>query len=455
MRAALVCRDRRITYAQLADRIGRVGDLLAVYLDTVPGDRVAVLAENSIAYVDLYLGVPAHERVIVPLNTRWSEPELRYALQDSEARVLFTDRDVGPLAEHVDRVVRTDLEYEILLAAARPVTPHTGPPGDVAGLFYTGGTTGAAKGVMLTRANLDANARAMQQIAPLTADDVFLVMAPMFHAAGTTSVLYSVDAGARQVVMPFDADAVLDVLEDEQATHTLAVPTMLAALVAEQRANPRDVSSLRVLMHGGSPITPALVRQAVDEFPDAVLVHLYGTTETSPIISALHDTRTSRSVGTPVGCEVRLADDGEVCVRGPNVMKGYWHKPDVTAEVLQDGWYCTGDVGTFDDDGNLHILDRKHDVIVTGGENVYPSEVEAALSTHPAVDECAVYGVPDDRWGEAVHAAVVARGAVRVQELVDHCRGLIATYKVPQGITFVDTLPRSGAGKVLRRALRG
>jgi len=269
MTDAVVCGADRISYAQLDERCRRVGGLIADRLDTAPGDRVAVLAENSVAFLDLYLGVPAHGRVVVPLNTRWAEPELHYALRDAEAWVLFTDRNPGPLVADVDVVVRTDLEYEPFLAAARS-RPYDRPlPDDIAGLFYTGGTTGAAKGVMLTHRNLTANAQAMRTLAPLTADDVFLVMAPMHHAAGTTSVRYSVEAGARQVLLPFEPQAVLDVLEDEQVTHTLAVPTMLVALCDEQERHPRDVSSLRVLMHGAAPITPALVDRARAAFPNA------------------------------------------------------------------------------------------------------------------------------------------------------------------------------------------
>lgn len=450
----VICGDTRLTADDLDARCRSVWGLLDAY-QVESGERVAVLGTNSVPYLELYLGVPMHGRVVVPLNHRWSDAELRYALRDSGARLLFIDRPAGALAVEVDAVVRTDLEYEQLLAEVPPAEPEVPALDALAGLFYTGGTTGASKGVMLTHRNLQANAEAMRRIAPLGADDTWLVMAPMFHAAGTISVLQCVEASVPLVLTPFDPAVVLDTIERERVTHTLAVPTMLGELVREQQAHPRDVSSLRVLMHGASPITPALIGQALHTFGTAELVHLYGTTETAPIITALrHEDADSRSVGEPVGCEVVLLADGEVCVRGPNVMAGYWNKEDATAQVLDDGWYRTGDIGRLDGMGRLYLLDRRADVIITGGENVYTTEVEAALCAHPAVVECAVFGQPDDKWGETVCAAVVTRAEVTPEDLIAHCRDLIAGYKLPRQVRFVDALPKSGAGKVLKRQLR-
>jgi long-chain acyl-CoA synthetase len=472
-REAVACGDTRLTYGRQLDRCHRLGGALG-RLGTARGDRVAVLSGNSIPFVELYLGVPASGRLVVPLNFRWADPELAYALEDSGAAVLFTDRDPGPLADLVRHVVRTDTEeYEDLLAGSDPVPfDESIAVSHVAGLFYTGGTTGASKGVMLTHGNLVANAIAVQLLAPLQEDDVFLVMAPMFHAAGSMSLLQCCLAGVRQFVVPFEPATVLDVVAAERPTCTIGVPTMVAALVEEQLACPRDVSSLRMMIHGGSPIASEVLRRGVDAFPSTELVHVYGATETSPLVTGMrHETRRlgtplQKSAGQPVmGFELVIRDvdgravpdgePGEVTVRGGNVMAGYWNKPEQTASVLRAGWYHTGDIGSVDGEGHLFVLDRAKDMIITGGENVYSGEVEEALYKHPAVLEAAVFGVPSPQWGESVHAVIVLRSPASEDELVTHCRELIAGYKVPRSLTFHDQpLPKSGAGKVLKRELR-
>jgi long-chain acyl-CoA synthetase len=474
-RDALVLGDRRVSYGDLDTRLRRLHTLLHE-LGTAPGDRVAVLALNSIAFVELYLGISTAGRVQVPLNFRWATPELEYALADSGATILFSDRDPGPLAALVRRVVRIDTgQYDTMVDSVRETSFDEAAihEDDLAGLFYTGGTTGASKGVMLTHRNLIANAFHTQTITPLDRDDVYLVMAPLFHAAGSISVLQALYAGATQVIVPaFDAGAVLDTIEREGITMTLGVPTMVAAMVEEQLARPRDVSSLRVFSHGGSPIAIDVVRRSVDAFPGTELVHLYGTTETSPLATGLrHEellvgTEREKSAGqATIGVDVVVRDDsgtplpdgepGEVTIRGANVMRGYWNKPEQTAAALRDGWYWTGDVGRFDADGFLFLLDRSKDMIISGGENVYCTEVEDALYSHPAVLEATVFGVPHEQWGEAVHAVVVARNEITEAEIIAHCRERIAGYKVPRSVSFRDEpLPKSGPGKVLKRELR-
>ena len=296
----------------------------------------------------------------------------------------------------------------------------------------------------------------------------------MFHAAGSIAVLATVWHAGRQVLLPaFDPGAALDLIEAEGVTATLLVPTMLAALGDEQRARPRDVSTLRLVSHGGAPIASETLRRAHAAFPDAELMHLYGTTETAPIATVLpHEERLLdsdqiRSCGQPaIGVEVAVIDAtsdarlptgtvGEVAIRGENVMAGYWHKPEETAAALNGGWYRTGDLGYTDDHAFLYLVDRAKDMIVSGGENVYSIEVEEALYRHEAVLEAAVFGIPDARWGEAVHAVVVPRADVHEAELLRHCRALIAGYKVPKRIELrSEPLPKSGAGKLLKRELR-
>jgi long-chain acyl-CoA synthetase len=471
-REAVVCGKHRLSFAELADRVRRLGGALRT-LGLEPGDRVAILAANCHRYIETYLAVPAAGFVLVPLNTRHAEPELRYALADSGARVLITDRDVGGLSDLVESVVRLPDEYDLLVADAEASDFDADiTESSLAGIFYTGGTTGASKGVMLTHRNLIANAFELLAIQNFTPADRYAVIAPLFHAAGSIAVLASMWTGGCQVVLPaFDPSGAVDLIAEEGVTATLVVPTMLAAMADEQLTRPRPITALRQLAHGGSPVATEVVRRTHSAFPSAELIHYYGATETAPIATAmtgeehLVDGPRGRSCGQPVvGVDVRVAgpdgearqgEVGEIVVRGPNVMAGYWNKPQETAAALVDGWYRTGDLGYQDEEGFVFLVDRAKDMIVTGGENVYCTEVEEVLYLHPSVAEAAVFGVPDDRWGEAVHAVVVPREAVEVEELVAFCRERIASYKVPCIIELrAEPLPKSGPGKVLKRELR-
>jgi long-chain acyl-CoA synthetase len=484
-RTAVVDGDTVVDYAGLHRRCYQlVAGLRA--LGVSRGDRVAVLARNSHQYLEAYLGVPAGGMVVVPLNTRLALPELQAILADADAAVLLTDRDpaeLGPLTGEVEHVVTLPDGYEELLtrgATGEQVELGEGvAETDLAALFYTGGTTGRSKGVMLTHRNLVANAFHKTLACQLTRDDVLLAIGPLFHVAGTAPLLGVAWLGATTVMLPsFDAATSLDLVQQHGVTVTLPVPTMVAAVVEEQRARPRDVSSLRLLGHAGSPAATEVLRRAHETFPQAELAHYYGATETAPIVTALpHEERelvagSSRlgSCGQPVpGVAVRIVgpdggelgprEVGEVVVRGPNVMAGYWRNPDATAAVLRDGWYRTGDVGYLDADSYLFLVDRLKDMIVTGGENVYSVEVEDVLSSHPAVLEAAVFGIPDERWGEAVHAIVTVRPGADPDGLAEtldqHCRTVVAGYKVPKRIELrTEPLPKSGPGKILKRALR-
>ena len=473
---AVVHGQRRQTYRELAARVDRAVSLVSAISE--PGDRIALWSVNSDRFLELFLAIPASGRVIVPHNTRWAEPELVYATEDAGARILIADRDPGGLAGSVDRVIRLDTdEYDELLDAHDDAdTERVAPePDDLAGLFYTGGTTGRSKGVMLTHANLMANAIHVQLAQPLVADDRYLTIAPMFHAAGVYSALSLLLVGGANVILPgFSPGPALDTIESEAITCAIAVPTMLASMCETQATEPRDTSSLRWISHGASPIALEVLRRA-DRLFACELIHLYGTTETAPIAAVFRheeahlDDDLAKSCGQPPpGIEIRIikssgtaagiGDVGEVAVRGPNVMRGYWNKPEQTADAFIDsGWYRTGDVGYVDGAGYLYLVDRAKDMIVSGGENVYCTEVEDAIYTHPSVLEAAVIGVPDERWGEAVHAVVVLRDGAAASEsdLIDHCRDLIAAYKVPKSMTFAtEALPKSGPGKILKRVLR-
>ncbi|MCH2169674.1 AMP-binding protein [Myxococcota bacterium] len=475
-RTATICGEVRHSYADLWTRCGRLAGALG-RLGVEPGDRVAILAANCHRYIEVYAGVPAAGRVVVPLNTRHAMPELLYALQDSGARVLLTDREPGELGDVVDRVIRMPDEYEQLLAESDPAELGVGIEGQsLAGLFYTGGTTGASKGVMLSHGNLIANTLHWLAGVRHRREDIYLVMAPLFHAAGSNAVLPTLWTAGAQVMLPaFDPAGALDLIEAEGITGTLGVPTMLAAMAEEQLARPRRTDSLRFLAHGGSPIATEVLRRVHQALPTAELVEVYGATELSPIATIqfheeqLFDGPRARSCGQPLlGVDVRvLAEDGserapgevgEVVVRGPTVMQGYWNKAEQTASVLREGAYWTGDLGYTDDEAYLFLVDRSKDMIVSGGENVYSTEVEEILYRHPAVLEAAVFGVPDEKWGEAVHAVVVLREGFEgldTSELIALCRQEIAGYKVPKGIDIhAEPLPKSGPGKVLKRELR-
>ncbi len=471
--------DATFTFAELHDRCAKLAGALAG-LGLNPGDRVAILAGNGHRYIETYVAVPAAGFVVVPLNTRHAEPELIYALEDSGTRVLITDRDPGALAGVVEHVVMIPEAYEALVASAGDTGKVELGEGveenDLAGLFYTGGTTGKSKGVMLSHRNLIANTYHYLVAVPQRAEDVMLVMAPMFHAAGSNGILANIWTTGLQVTLDtFDPGHALDLIEKHGVTETLGVPTMLAAIAEEQHARPRRTDSLRMIAHGGSPIATEVLRRTHSAFPTAELNELYGATELSPLCTVLIgeenllDQERARSCGRPVvGEEIRILNIdgapvepgsiGEVVVRGPNVMQGYWNKPEQTESVLKESGYWTGDLGYLDPDGYLYLVDRSKDMIVSGGENVYSTEVEEVLYRHPAVLEAAAFGVPDERWGEAVWAVVVPREAhhnVDPGEIIEFCRERIAGYKVPKGIDLrTEPLPKSGPGKVLKRELR-
>jgi long-chain acyl-CoA synthetase len=475
-RTAITSGDVRFTYREFHERCRRLAGVLDA-LGVGRGERVAILAANGHAYLETYLAVPASGRVVVPLNTRHAEPELRYALEDSGARVLITDRDPGRLGAVVEHVISMPGNYESALAGADPVELGRGvDEADLAGLFYTGGTTGKSKGVMLSHRNLIANTFNWLAAVPQRSDDRLLIIAPLFHAAGSNAVLGSIWTGGCQITLDaFDPDRALDLIEQHAVTGTLGVPTMLAAMAEAQARAPRDTTSIRMLAHGGSPIATEVLRRCVKAFPRAQLVEVYGATELSPLATVLLneeqwlDHPRARSCGQPMlGNQIRIlnaqgepveqGEVGEVVVRGSNVMQGYWNKPEQTAAVLTDAGYWTGDLGYLDDEGYLFLVDRSKDMIVSGGENVYSTEVEDVLYGHEAVLEAAVFGVPDDKWGEAVWAVVVPREEFRDIDpagIIAYCRTRIAGYKVPKGIDLRhEPLPKSGPGKVLKRELR-
>ncbi|MFZ0088560.1 MAG: long-chain-fatty-acid--CoA ligase [Solirubrobacteraceae bacterium] len=492
---AIVDGERAVTYGQLARRAGALGAALdALALPT--GARVGCLGANSLAHVECTLGVPTFGRVLADLNLRLTPAELAYMVNDCAIEVLVVDRD----RLEVGRALRTDCPslrelvldtegqcpedctpYETLVDRA-PVDAPPVAPDALAAISYTGGTTGAPKGVMLSHGNLLANARHNLIATGHTREDCWLHVCPMFHVAGTANLFACTWVGAKQVVLPrFQADSVVATIRREEVTHTVLVPTMLALLLEElEQGAPDDLPSLRHVQYAASPITPDVQRRVLQRFA-CDIAQFYGMTEAAPTVTHLPPedhrrgqrgdepfARRLRSIGVPVvgvqahvrgpdGAQLGPGEVGELWVQGPNVMLGYWNRPEATQAALVGGWYRTGDAARADDDGYLYLVDRLKDMIITGAENVYSIEVEAALDEHAAVAEAAVFGIPDPRWGESVHAVVtVSEGAVvTVDELVEHCRALIAGYKIPRTIDIrPEALPRSAAGKLLKNTLR-
>lgn len=444
---AVIDGERSVTYAELARRVRALGGLDAA--------RVGYLGPNSLAHLECWLGLPAFGKVLVDLNYRLSLEELRFMVADAGLEVLITD---DPRAAELGVPV---VDYEALVAG--PERAFAGVDEDaVAAISYTGGTTGTPKGVMLSHRNLLANALHNLAVTGHSAADRWLHVCPMFHVAGTSNVFACTWVGARSVILPrFEARAVLEAIERHGVTHSVFVPTMLAMLL--EAAAGSDMSSLRHLQYAASPIAPELQRRVLEWLPGCDVVQFYGMTEAAPTVTRLshedHFTRPASMgrVVPGVQAEVRAprGEVGELWVRGPNVMLGYWNRPEATAAALVDGWYRTGDLVREDEDGYLFMVDRAKDMIITGGENVYSVEVEAVLSAHPAVEEVAVFGVPSERWGEAVHAVVVARAAVTADALMAHCRASLGGFKVPRAIELREgPLPKSGAGKLLKNRLR-
>ncbi|UYN93091.1 MAG: long-chain fatty acid--CoA ligase [Enhydrobacter sp.] len=490
-RTATAFAGRHRTWAQCAERVSRVAGALST-LHIGRGDRVAILALNSDRYFELMYALPWVGAVMVPLNTRLAAPEIEYILADSGAVALFVD---GAMAHHLtalegktpgvretiwlDDIASPDgiLHYEDL-AAHDPVEDVEAANDDLAGLFYTGGTTGRSKGVMLTHTNLVVNALNAVAGIGFDTDTTYIHSGPMFHLADGASTFGVTMAGGRHAFVPrFDPVEVLRTIEAEKVTHAQFVPTMVNMLVNHPRFTESDISSLSFILYGASPMPEGVLRTAMQVMPRVRFMHAYGMTEAAPIVTLLDPRYTTldgpyagrlKSCGqaAPV-CEVRVVDadrrevpagtTGEVAIRGANIMKGYWNKPAETAAVLQDGWYYSGDGAYMDGEGFLFIVDRLKDMIISGGENVYSAEVENAISLLAGVAEVAVIGVPDERWGERVHAIVVPKpgATLTADDVVAHSRTQIAGYKCPRSVEFRDApLPLSGAGKVLKRELR-
>jgi long-chain acyl-CoA synthetase len=507
----LVYEDERITFAEHYRRAAALARLLVERYGVRPGDRVAIAMRNFPEWPVAFWAAAAAGAVVVPLNAWWTGPELAYGLTDSGARVLFADQErMERLEPHFDAelaglagatvvarsegavragAVRFDdlLTADVLAGATGLPEPAVGPEDD-ATIFYTSGTTGVPKGAVGTHRNICTNlwslfftnARAgLRRTASSPAPEgpggqnAYLLSVPFFHATGCHSVLVANTAVGGKLVMMYrwNPERALELIERERITTFGGVPAMVMQVLDSPDFEKRDTSSVRSVAYGGAPAPPDLVRRIRQHFPGGQPSNGYGLTETSSVSTMNNGddyVRKPDSVGPPVPVvEIKVVDEegrdlptgqvGELWIKGPNVVRGYWNKPEATAATFTDGWLHTGDVARIDDEGFVYIVDRAKDMVIRGGENVYCVEVEAALHESPAVAECAVIGVPHPTLGEEVGAVVRLRpgAAATEEELRRHVAGRLAGFKVPVRVWIrEEELPRNPAGKVLKRELR-
>ena len=495
-KVGIVDGDRRFTYAQYAERADRLAHALTS-LGIRQGDRVAFLGPNGHPLLEAYYGVVQMGAILMPLNVRLTPADFEFMLNDAETTAIIVERAmlglIAPIRANVPSLKHVilvgagdaggDPDYEQLLAAA-PAHPYTAPAmdeDDVAEIFYTSGTTGKAKGVMLTHRNLYANAFAFMTGLGMRDDDTMLHTIPLFHVNGWGTPHALTAIGGRHIcIRAFEPRLVLEMIQREGVTLTALVPTMVNMLINFPELDQYDTSSLRQIIVGGAPSPWAFVQEVRNKLGCEYVVG-YGMTESSPILSVSYLKETLRGLpaeqqarymaktGLPVqGVEVRVVDDqgndvprdgetaGEIVARGDNIMKGYWRRPEETAQTIRDGWLHTGDMATVDAEGYMSIVDRAKDIIISGGENISSVEVEDALYDHPAVLEVAVIAAPDPRWGEIPVAVVALKpdAAATEEEIIAFSRERLAHFKAPKKVEFVDTLPRGGTGKILKNVVR-
>lgn len=495
---AVVCGDVRLSYDQFARRVWRLANALSS-IGLSRGDRLAVLHENCHVFLEAYFAAAHLGVILVPLNYRLSSGELAAIIEDSGSSAMvvqkaFEDkvkdipdmagcRMIWTLGSPACRRAKEDFIYEDLIAGALERAPDEIMinDGDVAQLYYTSGTTGRPKGVMLTHGNVKSHALGTIAELHLSDSDRWFHVAPLFHLADAWATFAITWSGGKHVIVPsFEAERVMKLIEQEAITITNLIPTMLNMMVNHPRVADFDYSSLRTIMSGGAPIAPETVRKIIDAFR-CDYIQTYGMTETSPYLTMsilkrhlkelprekqlAFKAKTGREfvnvslrvvddLGADVACDGRQV--GEIIVKGDTVTPGYWGLPEETKKAIRGGWLYTGDLAVMDEECYVNIVDRKKDMIITGGENVYSTEVENVLYMHPDILEAAVIGVPDPHWGEKVKAFVVMKEGKKSgeKELISFCKSHLASYKSPKEVEFISALPRTGSGKIYKKGLR-
>jgi long-chain acyl-CoA synthetase len=467
--------DVELSYAQLDGASAHVAGLLAAH-GVSAGDRVGIMLPNVPYFPVCYYGTIRAGGIVVPMNVLLKAREVAFYLSDSGAKLLFAwegfadDAEKGAADAGAECVIVKSGEFEQMVGAADPITDVVDvDDSDTAVILYTSGTTGTPKGAELSHSNLIRNAEVSVGLFELGSEAIALGALPLFHTFGQTCGMNAmIKGGATLSLIPrFDPGKALEIIQRDRVNVFQGVPTMFGAMLHHESADEFDTSTLRVCASGGSAMPVELMRGFEEKFGCKVLEG-YGLSETSPVASFNHPDRERKpgSIGTPVeGVEMKVVDDegrevpqgevGEIVIRGHNVMKGYWHKPEATAEAIRDGWFHSGDMAKVDEDGYFFIVDRKKDMIIRGGYNVYPREIEEVLYEHPAVREAAVLGVPHETHGEEVAAAVALKegASVDADELREFVKGQVAAYKYPRKIWFVDDLPKGPTGKILKREI--
>ena len=482
--------DCRITYGELDERVKRLANGLIKQFKIVKGDRVAVLSKNSIEYMEVYFACARIGLIIQPLNWRLSIPELSRILHDGEPRILIYASEYKDTVEQLDfetlDVHRlgydpgSDGSYEEVLASgedSEPAISATIGNDDPVMILYTGGTTGESKGALHTHKSIYAgmlNQTVAERIVPT---DIYMLTGQMFHIPIALAINYMAH-GCPLVLINFEARLALEVIQKERVSAFLGITTMLNWMMAEEGFSDFDLSSLRNIQYGGGPMPHSVVKAALKAFP-CTIIQGYGQTEGMTMsflsqedhIRALegdHPERLASCGREGFVTSIKLVDPegtlipkdgttpGEIIVKSEANMVGYWRRPDITDKTLLDGWLWTGDIATWDKEGYIFIVDRAKDMIISGGENIYSTQVEAAIHQHPAVLESAVFGVPDTQWGEAVKAVVVLKPGKKAtaKEIIDTASENLASYQKPKSVDFVDSLPKAPTGKILKRTLR-
>jgi long-chain acyl-CoA synthetase len=485
--------DRSFTWKETLERVSKLAFSIKK-LNVLEGDRVAILAHNSDRYFEFLYTVSWAGAVFVPINTRLAPPEIQFWINDSESKVIFVDKNFSEIVKTLSKENKIPTVKQIIY-----ISDDTTPDGmidynslisndttddalkgynDLAGLFYTGGTTGRSKGVMLSHTNMVIDALNCAVMANMNENARWLHAAPMFHIADCAGLFAISQVGGSHYFIPgFIPNLFFDAVSKYKITETILVPTMVNMAVHDPEIKNYDLNSLKKIMYGASPMPEPVIVKAMEILPNCAFYHAYGQTECAPLLTCSGPEAhvfegplayKFKSCGKAVaGVELKIADDngnevprgevGEIYARGPNIMLGYWRQKELTDKAIENGWMKTGDGAKMDSDGYVFIVDRVKDMIISGGENIYSTEVENAIYQIKDVLECAVIGIPDPKWGEVVHAIIRVKDNKKIEEklVIDHCHKNIAGFKCPKSVSFRnEPMPVSGAGKILKTTLR-